>query len=197
MRTFLALALVASSVSLFADPHFDTDEFPAQAEIVSPIRVDSKGDMAYGKIIVNDYDTPASVEMVLDPIVGPGPGEKLAAGLPTFNATLKNFVQCERFKLNPGAVTPAIFVYTATQNANVKVTVDPTVKLVGGHGGDVTLTTKSSPLQTGSFLPDVKGVVPIPGVIDQHVFAVVGKIDIPAKCLGVKVGIINVKVEYI
>ncbi len=186
----LALVLVAASASLFADGNSDTAKAEAKVHIVAPVKIISEGSINFGKIVVDDYNVPASVTMKVT-----------TSNNGYTQATLTDWVACAPFKNSLAGVDAAQFHYSqdvqTSVAANVKVTIPATVTLTGGHGPACTLETLSDLPADDCSLANIKGQIEINDYVKFKHFGVGGKLNIPAKSLGEKKGELTVKVEYI
>lgn len=190
MRKLIALAIVAAAPALLADGNSDTATAKAKVHIVAPVKIVSDGEINFGQIVVDDVNQPASV--VMTPKTTDNGGT---------TATLSGWDKCAQYKKNNVTVRAAEFHYShdvqTTINAQVGITIDPTVSLTGGIGGPVTLTTNNDLPADLCALGSIKGQKEITGYVQFNHFGVGGKLDIPAGALGQKVGTLTVKVEYI
>lgn len=193
MRTLIALAVVAGSATLFAqsDPNHDMAQAKAMVHVIAPIKVKATQGINFGTLVVNDPTQPASVVMDAESL----------PNLPSI-AFLKKFSNCARMHKKGNHPTAATVHVSfdcqegRTANKNLKITLDKTVALAGGIGPDCVLTPIPDRPLDPCCLPVIKGQVEVKNYVRFAHFGVGGKLDIPVGALGVKKGIVHVKVEY-
>ena len=168
MRALILFALAAPA--LLANGNSATANAFVNVNVVAPVKLIAQGDINFGTIVVDDFNTASSVTMVPD-----------NGG----NATFKDWNKCAAYT---GSTHPtaAFFHYQKDNTQDVNVYVDHTVNL-----------TKGAKLTPASDMPADNCTIFInpTGVSSKH-FAVAGKLDIPAGVIGHLQGLVNVTVSY-
>ncbi len=189
MKLLIPMALAATAL-VAADGNSDSAKVDARVQVVAPIKVTRLSHIDFGKIVVDDYHRPASVQMRFKGWLSdwtPMPETELI-----FNG-------CARFRASEPH-TPGLFEVQRDAReapsfggymAGVRMTFDTSVVLRGGHGGDVLMVVDTD-LPAEDYVP----ADPVAGVLYSR-FQVGGKLLIPARSLGAKKGDFNVTVAYL